>query len=138
MSAPRSAQRSPAFGVLAAATQADVKRWIQLLEVSGALEQFESDDGFRLLRAVTAPSCRESARAGSPDESLFELLRSWRLERARTERSRVRRPTRRDAEGACDRETTSQQDLAAVKGFGPAKLERYAADVLAVISAAPG
>jgi hypothetical protein len=32
----------------------------------------------------------------------------------------------------------SQQDLAAVKGFGPAKLERYAADVLAVIAAAPG
>ena len=52
MSAPRSAQRSPHFGLLAAATQAEVKRWIQLLEVAGALEAFESDDGFRLLRAV--------------------------------------------------------------------------------------
>ena len=53
MSAPRSAQRSPHFGVLAAASQADLKRWIQLLEVAGALESFESDDGFRLLRAVS-------------------------------------------------------------------------------------
>ncbi|HSO01121.1 MAG TPA: RecQ family ATP-dependent DNA helicase, partial [Gaiellaceae bacterium] len=46
MTAPRSAQRSPHFGLLAAATQAEVKRWIQVLETAGALEAFESDDGF--------------------------------------------------------------------------------------------
>jgi ATP-dependent DNA helicase RecQ len=32
----------------------------------------------------------------------------------------------------------SPVDLAAVKGFGPTKLERYGADVLAVIGATPG
>ena len=61
MSAPRSAQRSSHFGVLAAASQADIKRWIQLLEVSGALESFESEDGFRLLRAHPACPSHESA-----------------------------------------------------------------------------
>ena len=31
---------------------------------------------------------------------------------------------------------STERDLAAVKGFGPTKLERYGADVLAVIAAA--
>ena len=35
MSAPRSAQRSPDFGLLAAASQADVKRWLQLAGAVG-------------------------------------------------------------------------------------------------------
>ncbi|MGZ8783770.1 MAG: RecQ family ATP-dependent DNA helicase, partial [Gaiellaceae bacterium] len=86
MSAPRSAQRSPQFGLLAAASQADVKRWIQLLEVSGALEGFESDDGFRLLRGVPGADLQRigvAAAAGPADEGLFERLRAWRLERAR-------------------------------------------------------
>ena len=69
MSAPRSAQRSPHFGLLASATQAEVKRWIQLLEVAGALEAFESDDGFRLLRAVPGaqlPRIGGAAAAAGP------------------------------------------------------------------------
>ena len=139
ITAPRSAQRSPHFGVLAAATQADVKRWIQLLELSGALEAFESDDGFRLLRAVPNAELPRIGGGGAPDESLFERLRAWRLERARTDEVPayvvLHDATLRELAAAKPR---SQQDLAAVKGFGPAKLERYAADVLAVISAAPG
>ncbi|HWN20489.1 MAG TPA: HRDC domain-containing protein, partial [Gaiellaceae bacterium] len=139
MSAPRSAQRSPAFGVLAAATQADVKRWIQLLELSGALEQFESEDGFRLLRAVPNAELPRIGSGGTPDESLFERLRAWRLERARTDEVPayvvLHDATLRELAAA---KPQSQRDLAAVKGFGPTKIERYAADVLAVISAAPG
>jgi ATP-dependent DNA helicase RecQ len=139
MSAPRSAQRSPSFGVLAAATQADVKRWIQLLELSGALEQFESDDGFRLLRAVPNADLPRIGSGGTPDESLFERLRAWRLERARSDEVPayvvLHDATLRELAAA---KPQSQRDLAAVKGFGPAKIERYAADVLAVISAAPG
>jgi len=139
MSAPRSAQRSPSFGVLAAATQADVKRWIQLLELSGALEQFESDDGFRLLRAVAGAELPRIGSGGTADESLFERLRLWRLERARTDEVPayvvLHDATLRELATAKPR---SQQDLATVKGFGPAKLERYATDVLAVITATPG
>jgi superfamily II DNA helicase RecQ len=140
ISAPRSAQRSPHFGVLAAASQADVKRWVQLLEVAGALESFESDDGFRLLRAVEGA---ELPRIGSPasarpaDEGLFERLRVWRLERAREDEV----PAYVVLHDATLRELATAKpenvrDLASVKGFGPTKLERYGDDVLAVIAAA--
>ena len=140
MSAPRSAQRSPHFGALAAATQADLKRWIQLLELSGALEAFESDDGFRLLRAVPGadlPRIGTPTSAGPADEGLFERLRAWRLERARADEVPafvvLHDATLRELASA---KPTSESDLAAVKGFGPAKLERYGQDVLAVIAAA--
>jgi ATP-dependent DNA helicase RecQ len=140
MSAPRSAQRSPHFGLLAAATQADIKRWIQLLEVAGALEAFESDDGFRLLRAVPAaelPRIGSPTAAGPADEGLFERLRAWRLERARVDEVPayvvLHDATLRELATA---KPTSELDLAAVKGFGPTKLERYGEDVLAVIAAA--
>ena len=140
MSAPRSAQRSPHFGVLAAASQAELKRWIQLLEVAGALQAFESDDGFRLLRAVPGaelPRIGVAAAAGPADEGLFERLRAWRLERARADEVPafvvLHDATLRELASA---KPTSELDLAAVKGFGPAKLERYGDDVLAVIAAA--
>jgi ATP-dependent DNA helicase RecQ len=141
MSAPRSAQRSPHFGVLAAASQSDVKRWIQLLELAGVLESFESEDGFRLLRAVPDAELPRigAGEAAAPDERLFEELRAWRLERARSDEV----PAYVVLHDATLRELaalkpSSHRDLAGVKGFGPAKLERYAADVLAVISAAAG
>jgi len=137
MTAPRSAQRSPHFGALAAASQADVKRWIQLLELSGALEAFESEDGFRLLRGVHGADLPRigAAAASAPDEGVFERLRAWRLERARSDEV----PAYVVLHDATLRELaavrpSSQRDLAGVKGFGPAKIERYAADVLAVIS----
>jgi ATP-dependent DNA helicase RecQ len=140
MSAPRSAQRSPHFGVLAAASQADVKRWIQLLEVAGALESFESDDGFRLLRAVEGaevPRIGSAFTAGPADEGLFERLRAWRLERAREDEVPayvvLHDATLRELATA---KPENARDLASVKGFGPTKLERYGDDVLAVIAAA--
>ena len=140
MSAPRSAQRSPRFGLLAAASQADVKRWIQLLEVAGALEAFESDDGFRLLRAVPGaelPRIAVASAAGPADEGLFERLRAWRLERARLDEVPayvvLHDATLRELAAA---RPGSEGELAAVKGFGTAKLERYGSDVLAVIAAA--
>ncbi|MGH3071374.1 MAG: HRDC domain-containing protein, partial [Gaiellaceae bacterium] len=140
MAAPRSAQRSPHFGLLAAAGQADVKRWIQLLELAGALESFESDDGFRLLRAVPGvelPRIGNPANAGPADEGLFERLRAWRLERAREDDVPafvvLHDATLRELATA---KPANERDLAAVKGFGPTKLERYGEDVLAVIAAA--
>ncbi len=141
MSAPRSAQRSPHFGALAAASQADVKRWIQLLEVAGALEPFESDDGFRLLRAIPGVELPRigtaAAAAGPADEGLFERLRAWRLERAREDEVPayvvLHDATLRELATA---KPANESDLAAVKGFGPTKLERYGDDVLAVIAAA--
>ena len=87
-----------------------------------------------------APSCRGSARpaaAGPADEGLFERLRAWRLERAREDEVPayvvLHDATLRELASA---KPANERDLAAVKGFGPTKLERYGDDVLAVIAAA--
>ena len=145
VSAPPSARRSPSFGLLRGATQAELKRWLKLLEVSGVLEQFETDDGFRLLRVVPGAevprisTATAAAAQGPADEGLFERLRAWRLERARADAVPayvvLHDATLRALAAAKPR---SQADLAAVSGFGPTKLERYGADVLALISTAPG
>jgi ATP-dependent DNA helicase RecQ len=140
VSAPPSARRSRHFGALRGATQADVKRWIKVLEAAGSLEQFETDDGFRLLRVVPGrPPPRIATGAAPTDDGLFERLRAWRLERARNDEVPayvvLHDRTLKELASAKPR---SPAALAAVNGFGPTKLERYGEDVLAVIAAAPG
>jgi len=145
VSAPPSARRSSSFGLLRGATQSEVRRWLKLLEVAGALELFETEDGFRLLRVVPGAAVPRiaTAAATSPstpaDEGLFERLRAWRLERARADAVPayvvLHDATLRALAAAKPR---SRADLAAVSGFGPAKLDRYGADVLELIAAAPG
>ena len=159
VAAPPSARRSPHYGLLAAARPADVKRWIGLLEATGALEQFETEDGFRLLRAVSGAEVprivppgapRASASTRSPtgavpangdhaDGELFERLRAWRLERSRADEVPayvvLHDRTLRELAEAQPRTPT---ELAAVSGFGPTKIDRYGDAVLAVISAARG
>jgi ATP-dependent DNA helicase RecQ len=140
VSAPPSARRSRHFGVLRAATQADVRRWIKLLEVAGCLELFETEDGFRLLRAVPGVASPRIATADTPaDDGLFERLRAWRRQRAQSDEVPayvvLHDRTLRELAAAKPR---SRADLASVNGFGPAKLERYADDVLAVLAAPTG
>jgi superfamily II DNA helicase RecQ len=140
VSAPPSARRSRHFGALRGATQAEVKRWIKVLEAAGALEQFETEDGFRLLRAVPGRTPPRIATGAAPtDEGLFERLRAWRLERARSDEVPayfvLHDRTLKELASAKPRSAAA---LATVSGFGPTKLERYGDDVLAVIAAAPG
>ena len=145
VSAPPSARRSSSFGLLRGATQSEVRRWLKLLEVAGALELFETEDGFRLLRVVpgaTVPRIVTASAASSTtpaDEGLFERLRTWRLERARADAVPayvvLHDATLRSLAAAKPR---SHADLAAVSGFGPTKLERYGTDVLELIATAPG
>lgn len=144
VAAPPSARRSPHFGVLSGASQADVKRWLKLLEVSGCIESFESDDGFRLLRVVPGvevpriATARASAEA-PVDETMFEQLRAWRRDRASADAVPayvvLHDKTLRELAVVKPR---SPADLAAVSGFGPAKIERYGDDLLALIAAFPG
>jgi ATP-dependent DNA helicase RecQ len=68
---------------------------------------------------------------------LIERLRAWRRERSRADGV----PAYVVLHDATLRELASVQpsslgELAAVKGFGPAKLERYGDDVLAVLTPA--
>jgi superfamily II DNA helicase RecQ len=72
------------------------------------------------------------------DEGLVERLRQWRLERSREDGVPAfvvfHDSTLRELAVV---QPQSHGELAAIKGLGPAKLERYGDDLLAVIDAAP-
>ncbi len=137
VSAPPSARSSPAYGILAAATEADVRRWVALLEAAGALVEKETPEGYRVLEAdrrITPPRIG-TASPEDVDDALFDRLRSWRSERARADSV----PAYVVFPDATLRELAAVQpgtlaELAGIKGVGPAKLERYGEDVLAVVS----
>jgi ATP-dependent DNA helicase RecQ len=135
VSAPPSARASLAFGILEAATDAEVKKWLKALEAAGALVEVETDDGYRVLQAVPGASLPSLGRksAGPVDELLVERLRSWRRDRSQADGVPayvvLHDATLRDLAALRPK---SLQELAGVKGFGPAKIERYGDDVLAV------
>jgi ATP-dependent DNA helicase RecQ len=149
--APPSARRSPAFGALAAATDAEVTRWLRALETAGALAERHTDDGYVVLVAVPGVEppplgrrARRPGRAGGRaagraseggDQPLFEALRAWRAERSRTDGV----PAYVVLHDATLRELAAVRpatlgELAGVAGMGPVKLDRYGADVLAVVA----
>ncbi len=139
VSAPPSARASSAFGTLESATDAEVKRWIKALEAAGALVEVETDDGFRVLHAapdVARPSLGPRS-AGPVDDAVVERLRAWRRERSSADGVPayvvLHDATLRDLAAA---RPTSLLDLAAVKGFGPTKIERYGDDVISVLASA--
>jgi RecQ family ATP-dependent DNA helicase len=137
LKAPPSARRSSAYRLLAAATDADVRRWVRLLEVSGALVEVTTTDGFRVLHAdpsVRPPRIGTSSEADVDDE-LVTRLRSWRLERSQEDAV----PAYVVLHDATLRELAALRpqtldELAGVNGFGPVKLERYGDDVLSVLA----
>jgi ATP-dependent DNA helicase RecQ len=139
LKAPPSGRRSLAYRLLAAATEADVRRWVQLLEVTGALVETPTPDGFRVLqvdRAVPPPQIRTAA-PDDVDEDLVERLRGWRLERSQEDAVPayvvLHDTTLRELAALRPRD---KSELASVKGLGPVKLERYGDDLLAVLASA--
>ena len=138
LKAPPSARRSAAYRMLAAATDADARRWVQLVESSGALVEITTPDGFRVLqvdRTVQPPSIR-TTRADDIDEDLVTRLRTWRLERSQEDAVPayvvLHDATLRELAALRPR---SLDELAGIKGFGPVKLERYGDDLLSILAA---
>lgn len=145
VSAPPSARSSGAFGLLEAASDAEVKRWIKELETAGALVEVETDDGFRVLHAVPdapRPSlARKASRtssvpkaSGPVDDDAAERLRSWRRERSLADSV----PAYVLFSDATLRELAATKpltlsDLAGVKGFGPKRIERYGDEIIALL-----
>jgi DNA helicase-2/ATP-dependent DNA helicase PcrA len=81
-------------------------------------------------RAAPAP------KAVEPDDPLYAVLKKWRLKQAKAEE----RPAyvifhNSTLAEIVRRAPRSRQELAEVPGVGPAKLERYGDDVLAVLAA---
>ncbi len=151
------------FGALADRTQKSIGEIIAQLEDSGLLAPYEKD-GYRLLRLTDqgrdllnspvpvaaiqtpppapdrqkTPSSKPKPASKTPpevDQALFEKLRAWRLQVAR-QHGWAPYVIFWDAvlkEIAAHRPTTLDE-LAAVKGIGPHKLEQYGAAVLEVIA----
>jgi ATP-dependent DNA helicase RecQ len=138
LKAPPSARRSAAYRMLAAATDADVRRWVRLVESSGALVEVETPEGYRVLRVdgSQAPPRIRTTSDADVDEDVATRLRTWRLERSRMDAV----PAYVVLHDATLRELAALRprtldELASVKGFGPVKLERYGDDLLAVLAA---
>jgi DNA helicase-2/ATP-dependent DNA helicase PcrA len=77
-----------------------------------------------------------AAKAVEPDDPLYEVLKRWRLETAKAEE----RPAyvifhNSTLAEIVRRSPRSREELAAVPGVGPAKLDRYGDEVLAVLAA---
>jgi ATP-dependent DNA helicase RecQ len=135
--APPTARRSRSFGALAAASEAEVGRWVRALEASGALVERTTTDGFVVLHAnVDAPLPQLGSRLGAPvDATLAAELRAWRTRRAREDAVPayvVLHDTTLDELAA--RRPRSEGELAAVKGLGPTKLERYGDELLELLA----
>ena len=110
---------------------------MRALEAAGALVEVESD-GFKVLHAraeATLPSLGARVAAGSESEPLVAELRAWRSQRAREDGVPayvvLHDATLREL-AACRPRSTAE--LAAVKGVGPAKLDRYGSELLAVLT----
>ena len=70
------------------------------------------------------------------DEALFETLRQWRLEEARRQKVRAFHVFgNRVLKNIARRQPTTDLDLAAVSGVGPAKMAAYAEAVVAIVRA---
>lgn len=154
VSAPPSAQRSRSFGILEAAPEATIKRWIVQLLDGGHLEQYE-DGEYRLVRVADpydlpridppASARRRAAAASSSvprhdtplsgsDMVIFQALRDWRRQTAdaREVPAYVILPDRvlRSIAGS---RPVNEADLAAIKGMGPAKIEQHGRDILSTV-----
>ena len=117
-------------------------RWVRALELSGALVEKTTEDGFKVLDArsgVALPNLGPAQRTGGTvvSDEVVERLRSWRASRSRDDGVPAY-VVLHDATLAeiATRVPTSHAELAAIKGVGPAKLERYGDDQLAVLASA--
>lgn len=80
------------------------------------------------------PSVYTTAPA-EPDPQLFERLRAWRLERAKTDKVPPYIIFSDDAlRGIAAIQPKSATELLAVRGVGPVKVERYGVEVLALVT----
>jgi len=87
-------------------------------------------------RAVAAGIARGSRNTVRTDSPLAERLRAWRRERARVDDVPAYVVFNdRTLEALADRRPRSRGELLAVEGIGPAKLDRYGDELLALLAA---
>jgi len=98
-------------------------------------------DDARTPRARTAAQ-KDQARTlltGEHDVALFDALRDWRLEVAReTDKPAYTVLTDATLAAIAEIRPSGIAELARVNGIGPAKIDKYGATILAIVSGAPG
>ena len=89
----------------------------------------------RFLRELGLEPRQAQRREPEPDDPIFAALKQWRLERSRADEVPAyvvfHNSTLAEIAG---RRPQTLRDLATVPGVGPAKLDRYGADVLSVLN----
>jgi ATP-dependent DNA helicase RecQ len=157
---PVDADRFPSFGLLSSWTQKDIAQQAAALEDRGLLEPYRkrgyrllrlTDEGKRCLRNThqehsahrrPVPPPPEAPGAGSAAEelcdsgqALFERLRAWRSGQAKEKdlpaycilHNSVLKRIASDC-------PTTREELLAIKGIGPRKLEQFGSSVLELVA----
>jgi superfamily II DNA helicase RecQ len=104
----------------------------QIHDLDGRLRQ-ASDQ----LAAITpdAPQAPKAKAAPLPDKTVLAALKDWRLERARTDNLPAYVIAHDSVlELVAVKLPASPGQLLALKGFGPAKVDKYGADILRLVT----
>ena len=124
----------PLYNRLAGQSRKDVTRQVDVLLEMRWLAQ---DENGHLIPKITSVSSAEDAAPPLPSPDLFERLRAWRLEKARADSV----PSfvifsDETLRGIAALRPQTPQALLAIRGVGPAKVEKYGVEVLAIVAEA--
>ena len=103
-----------------------------------------STDCGRTIRARPRPGTARKGQAralltGEHDVALFDALREWRLEVAQeTDKPAYTVLTDATLAAIAEVRPSGMAELARVNGIGPAKIDKYGATILAIVSGAQG
>ena len=157
---PISPDRCPEHGALPHLSRKAIAELVEKLTGEGYLEAYvEPRRGFRLLRLTDlgrgalkdesllpewgrpiriepeAPPARAAKEGSQPDEALLERLWAWRREQARAQNvSAFIVFPNAVLQGIAAARPATLDELAAIKGIGPTRVERYGADVLRLVA----
>jgi DNA helicase-2/ATP-dependent DNA helicase PcrA len=96
---------------------------------------FLAELGILATPTTSAPRPKPLAVAAPADGPLFERLRAWRAERAKADGVPAYVVFHdRTLAAMCEERPRTRAGLASISGVGPAKLERYADEVLAILA----
>jgi ATP-dependent DNA helicase PIF1 len=106
----------------------------QIHDLDGRLRQ-ASDELAAVIMDAPEPTKAEAAGVPIPDKTILAALKSWRLERAKADNLPAYVIAHDSVlELVAVKLPASASQLLALKGFGPAKVDKYGADILRLVT----